>query len=176
MKKIVIGVLALLSMNSFAALPDHSKVRFLGNQMVQGGQAAQLGSWIVDHKIHTIKASYSVTRDGGLVGSSVALKGVDGLPAVIPAGAVLKGGIIDVIGAPSPASGTTILSLFAKEARDIMDFKEHQNVTGIIPAKFASLAPVKLIADRNVSLGIAGATLVNGKFNVIIEYYLSDTQ
>lgn len=176
MNKWILGVMlaALVIQPAAADLPSHNTVRQIGNQLPGGGQAAQIGSWIVDAKKHILKATYSVSRDTGSVGTSVALKGVDGLRAVVPKNAVVTNAWVDVLGAPSPASGSTVLALHLQDNNDIIDPKPHASVTGILTGKFSSVAPVKMRSNRNVSVGVTGATLVNGKFNVFIEYLLSD--
>lgn len=182
MAKWILGAtLALIWVSSAnAELPSHSKVRAYGNQLVPGGQAAQIGSWIVDHKVHVTKASYSVLKDGSLVGGvTYALKGVDGKAAVVPAGAVIKGALVDVI-MPITGSAAITAGLGVKAAGDVWAQQALSTLGGSIAVKTgvpSSVLPIKLTVDKNVSLALGGTGFVTaGKFNVLIEYYLSDAQ
>lgn len=179
MKKWVIGaaLLAVVSFNASAELPDLSKVRQVGNMTPVNGQAVQLGSWLADHSVHITKASYSVLKDGSvLAGTTLAMRGVDGKAAVVPSGAIIKNVWVDVLIPLAGTSGVTA-GIGVNAASDTWPSQPLANLGSAVAVKSgqqSSVLPMKLTAKKNVSLAIGTGHLTTGKFNVLVEYYLSD--
>lgn len=178
MKKLFLVLLAALTASqAFAAsgLPTPAEVRsLLNNGGVEGARRAQLGSQIVDHKIQVLRCSYNFATQGGAVGSVNLKSAVDSKDCVLPAGAIIKQVLIDVITAgTTSASGT--MALTAQSAGDLKAALAAASYTGLvagIPVGTAATM-IKLTAARTLIGTIATGALTAGKWYVIVEYYIS---
>jgi len=120
------------------------------------------------------KFQYDFTVHGGTVGS-INLTGDQ-----LPIGAVVYGGIIDVITALGSAGGATG-ALNVEAANDLVSATvvagapwSTTGLKAIIPVATAG-SSVKLTAARNIVLTVAVADLNAGKFNLFLVYFRSAT-
>jgi len=120
------------------------------------------------------KFSYDFDQRGGAVGDIV----LAGEP--LPDNAIIWDGVVDVITPlTSGGSGTGAVST-AQSANDLITAAAVSGAPwstagskAIVPVGTAA-ASIKMTADRAPKLVIAVADLTAGKFNLFIEYYLSD--
>lgn len=148
----------------------------------QGFQNSQLGTKVIRDTVHDLVVQYSFATDGGAISTKTNLRvpSTGGSPgeikATLPKGAVVIGCYIDVITAgTTSASGTMALST-GQTAADLKAATAAASYTGIvacIPTGSAASA-IKLTADSTPYYAIATGALTAGKWNLHIQYVLSD--
>lgn len=106
MKSFLVLALALSALNAQAAFPVAEEVRDELNQSPYG-QHVQLGTQLQSKKVHLLRAQYDAETMGGAVGQ-IQLRDVDGKPAVIPAGAIVKDCLIHVLDPPLSTGSAVI--------------------------------------------------------------------
>jgi hypothetical protein len=126
--------------------------------------------------LKSAQAEYDFAVDGGAV-STITLRqgGGNTLPNLIPSGAVILGGYIEVDTLLTTASGNTgTVAVQAEAAGDLQAAAVTSgapwSTTGrksITPA-FTGAASVKTTADRNIKIVVAAITA--GKFRVVVYY------
>lgn len=153
-----------------------------------------LGSQIVRRSKRVVKGLYDFSVLGGAIGtiklidpvqaisSQPKLLGVQGVPnLILPPSSIIVRALIDVITAPVGASatiaiGTGVAANDLKTATAITSYSV--GLLDGIPVNTAATSikvPVAQAAPGvNPSMTIATTALTAGKFNVHIEYYLSD--
>lgn len=180
MKSFLIAVvLALVSTQAHALTrAEELAAQFKLNKASPNAMAqTKLGDRVIAGSYHTLRVKYDFAIEGGSV-ATVSLKdAVTGLPAVLPKGAIIRHCIIDTItqGATS-ASGTVALN--AQSAGDLKAALAAASYTGLVacvPVGTAATA-IKLTDDRTLTATVATGALTAGKFYVIIQYEMSDTE
>lgn len=142
-----------------------------------------LGTKVVREQIRDLVVQYDFTKDGGAITTKKNLRfptDLGGTPAAtsaaIPKGALVVGCYIDVITAgTTSASGTMALST-GQAAGDLKAALAAASYTGIvacIPVGTAATA-IKITADAVPFYAIATGALTGGKWNLHIQYVLSD--
>ncbi len=119
-----------------------------------------------------VKAVWDFAVQGGAVGT-LNLKDDQGDEIVLPAGAIITGGMIDVLTAMDSAGGTGTIALGANTGVDLLaavDADTLSDLVAIVPVGTAATA-VKLTAASNVKLDIGTEALTAGKIAVYLEYY-----
>lgn len=142
-----------------------------------GMQKYQLGTLLVRDKVWVLKGVYDFAKQGGATGT-INLKNIYSNTLYLPKGAVIKDCYLDVITAPTSAGSATIAISSGKAANDLKSAAQSSGFSGImacVPVSTAATA-IKLTADVTPVIVIGTAALTAGKINVIIEYYLSDTE
>jgi len=113
------------------------------------------------------QGDYDFAVDGGATGTIV-LRSTDG---VIPLGARIMGGYLDVLTACLSATGT--MAVNSEAAADILAATAQAGLTvggkSVIPV-FTGASSVKMTADRNPALVIATAAFTAGKFSLVLFY------
>lgn len=179
MKTFLTLLLALVPVLSFAAFKTPAETRFLMNQGY--GSTVQLGSQLIDKKVHTLKAQYDFANLGGTSGSKNLLD-VDGKAAKLPDNAIVVDCLIDVITAPTSTGVPTLAISTGESAADIKAATALGSYTGLvacIPVGSAATS-IKMTAERTPTITVttvsvnADGTLTAGKLNVLIQYLLSD--
>ncbi len=141
-----------------------------------------LGTRVVRDSVHLLRVQYDFSIMGGAIGTMnlryAPSPGVQNAAssAKLPKNALVVGCYIDVITAPTSASSPTIGLGTGQTGVDLKAATAIASYTGVvacIPTGSAASA-IKLTADSTPSMVIAAATLTAGKFNVDIEYILSD--
>lgn len=163
-----------------AGTPSPASVRTLLNLGGANGAAFQLvrlGTQLADKKVQVMKASYDFAVQGGSDVASLNLKDTDLKDAVIPKSAIIKQVLIDTITAPVGTNATITLAADTPGA----DLKAATAITSYTAGSLQAGTPVgtaatmhKMLADRTITMRVLGNNLTAGKFNVFIEYYLSN--
>lgn len=174
--------IAILTGTAFGAFPTPNEVeKILNLGGAEGIRKVQLGTQITQKKVQVIKGTYDFNRDGGASTAFITLKDADGKAAVIPKSAVIKQVTIDLLHAPLASTGVANISLGITTATDLYaaNLVSAMTTMSLISgtATGTAINMLKLpstIAGRTPSVNITTNSLSQGKFNVIIEYYLSD--
>lgn len=134
----------------------------------------QLGRLIIKQNQRLLKCTYDFTKQGGAI-SSINLQNEDGKACIVPNKAIIRDVLIDVLTAgTTSASGT--MALTAQSAGDLKAALAAASYTGLVagvPVGTAATA-IKMTADRTVIGTIATGALTAGKWNVLIEYIISE--
>lgn len=171
---IAVAVLGVAGFTAHAALKGPADTKFILNNMGSAAQAVQLGTQLVEGKRHVLKAVYDYSVLGG-ASTTLTLRGPDNLDAVIPDNAIVRDVLIDVLTAPTSATSTATVALQIKTASDLLVPTTVTSVTGLMEGALdRNSSPIKLTADSNPKVVIASEDLTGGKFNVFLEYDLSD--
>jgi len=124
-------------------------------------------------RLKTAQAVYDFDVDAGAVGT-ITMRAPDGdvQGAVVPAGSVITGGLIDVETAVASATGTVALA--AEAAGDLLATISPTAAltTGrksIIPVG-TGVTSVKTTVARSLTMVIATAVLTAGKFRLVVFY------
>ena len=164
----------------------------------------QLGSQLIRRSQRIAKGTYDFAVQGGAVGNinlydSVYAPGVSAMPGqpqsvgvakqagvfkplILPYNSIVVRALIDVITAPTSGGSATLALSTGATAADLLAATAKASFTGLIdgiPVHSAATA-IKITQAVTGSQGvipflaIAVAALTAGKFNVHIEYYLSD--
>lgn len=147
-----------------------------------GFQTHQLGTKVIRDQIRVLKVQYDFAKVGGAIQTATKLPvpptagGSGAAFGTIPKNALIVGCYIDVqTAATTSASGTIALGT-GQTGVDLKAALAAASYTGIvacIPTGTAASA-IKITADVSPSFTIATGAITAGKFNVIIEYILSD--
>jgi hypothetical protein len=113
------------------------------------------------------RGEYDFAIDGGAQ-STIVLRTTDG---PLPLGAIILGGILDILTACLSATGT--MQLNSEAAADLLAATAQAGLTlgrkAIIPV-FTAPSSVKTTAERNPALVIATAAFTAGKFRLTLTY------
>ena len=113
------------------------------------------------------QGSYDFAIDGGAV-STITLRSDNG---PIPAGAIILGGVLDVLTAVASATGTVAAQVEA--AADVLAATGAAGLTlgrkSVIPV-FTGATSLKTTVTRAPTIAIATAALTAGKFDLILFY------
>lgn len=148
----------------------------------QGFQNSQLGTKVMRDTVHDAVFQYSFAIDGGAIttGKNLRVPSTGGSPGEasgkLPKGALIIGCYIDVTTAATTSASGTIALTTGKAANDILGATAAASYTGIVactPTGSAATA-IKLTADVTPQYVIATGAITAGKFNLHIQYVLSD--
>lgn len=142
-----------------------------------------LGTKVIREQVRDLVVQYDFTKDGGAITTKKNLRFPTDIgltpgstSATLPKGSLIVGCYIDVITAgTTSASGTMALST-GQAAGDLKAALAAASYTGIvacIPIGTAATA-IKLTADSVPYFAIATGALSGGKWNLHIQYVLSD--
>ncbi len=184
-------------------MPSASTVRFLLDHNIMRGDQTKLGTQLTDHKIQLLKGQWSFAKQGGASVLSpsafgIILQDADGKDAVLPTNAVVKMVTLDVIQTPtaSASTGFTLpkISFGVNTPNDLFPSTLATTLSGFVAgtpidtaATFVKVKRVQPAGPYNPSvfpspdkgnsalvMNIAGGSVLSGKLNVFVEYYLSD--
>ncbi len=125
-------------------------------------------------KVNTAISYYEFAEDAGAIGAIE-------LPGVLPLGAVVTGGFVDVLTTFITAGADAgTIALHIQAANDLVTATAvsaggniwDAGVHDIVPDATGSTA-IKLTADRQVVLTIGGQVVTAGKLAVVLEYVMS---
>ena len=167
--------LVLLTATANAAYPPLSEVEFVLNNSAAGA-SLQLGTQIASKKLHALRAQYDFSVSGGAK-STISLLDLDGKAAVLPANAIVKDCLVDVITAPSSTAAAAISFGLASTA----DVRELQVATSVYASGQVACIPVgtaatgiKVTSDTTPTITIATYPLTAGKLNLWLWYVVSE--
>lgn len=147
----------------------------LNNRMNNAAFQSQLGTEL--HKtLKCVKARYDFSVHGGAVGT-INLDDENGKDVVIPSGAIIWSGVIDILTGMTSAGGTGTIALTSNSAGDLKAAVDADTLSGrvaIIPVGSAATC-IKLTADRTITASIATEALTAGKFDVYLFYMFPQT-
>ncbi len=150
----------IFSLNSTTITPSSTEFNQLHN--------ASQGSGELEVQ-RVARCFYDVTVSGGGAGTST-------LSCTLPANAVIVGGLLDFATGITGGSGATV-AIQANTANDILSAHSINTnyFTGrmaIVPVYTAASA-VKMTGASSLQVVIGSSTLTAGKFNLFIDYFLS---
>lgn len=161
-----------MSMKASGEFTRAAMIKLL-NEMNTRAAKAQLGS-LLENMGNRLVAKYSFAVQGGAVGD-IALVDDQGNPATLPINAVVTDVLVDVI-TPATSGGSATVAIKSNGAADLLGATAVASITGKldgIPVSSAATA-VKMTAERTLYATVAVAALTAGKFNVIIDYVISE--
>lgn len=146
-----------------------------------GFQNYQLGTKVIRDQVRVLKVQYDFAKLGGAIGTKNLLVpatpgGPGAASATLPKNALIVGCYIDVTTAATTSASGTIALGTGQTGVDLKAALAAASYTGIvacIPTGSAA-SVIKLTADSVPSFTIATGAITGGKFNVVIEYILSD--
>lgn len=174
---------------AFAAvgMPSDSDVRYLLNTGQQGAlNKARLGNQVVDKTVRVMKAVYSTTFYTSTTVGLYTLRDVDGKDARLPKNAIIRQVYVDTLVDVQGMSNAMTISVGASAVhRDMLNqwnadwFRSTQprvsmNPPTVGPDQQLVASTYKLAAASTVDVHIFGAGIKQGKFNLWIEYLVSD--
>lgn len=130
---------------------------------------------VLNQKRGVIKCQYDFAVLGGAVGS-LALLDENGNPALLPSKAIITQVYLDIITACVSTGNDGTIALNANSAGDLLAAVDADTLSGVaagIPVGTAGTM-VKCTAARQITLAIATHALTAGKFNVFVEFVLSE--
>lgn len=122
--------------------------------------------------LKTVQGEYDFAVDGGAVGTITLRQGGSNLPNLIPAGAVIIGGYIEVL-TTCTSGGAATIGVNSEAAGDI---KAAATGVATYAAGVVAIVPswgtgaVKTTVSRSLAITIAVAALTAGKFRVVVLY------
>lgn len=178
MKKILFVLALALPLMASGALRNANGVpradaKDLLNKNGTVANKVRLGN-VLDNQLGAVQGHYSFAVSGGAVGA-ITLKDDDGAALKLPANAVITNVIIDVVTAPTSLGSATI-SVGAVSAADLLAATAKASFTGKIQGlpDGAVANMIKLTAEKTLTITVGTAALTAGKFNVIVEYVVSE--
>lgn len=160
--------------NSFVLTRD-AKLQLNGSPGSISPQDGVLGNLVAHRKV-LVKGNYNFARDGGAI-STISLKDEDGNPITLPAGLIVKDGLIMVSGANGLTSGGS--PTFDIGIAGGAEFKSAMALTAVDATNEAALIiPVSATASTAVvstaglfTIKIVTATVTAGILDVWLEGY-----
>lgn len=133
---------------------------------------------LIGAKVGVLVAKFSFAKQGGAVGDISLLTDLNSPTsyAKLPANAIIKQVTIDILTAMASAGGAGTIALKAVGAGDLLAAVDADTLSGLvagIPVGSAATA-IKLTAEKTIKATVAVEALTAGKFNAIIEYYISE--
>lgn len=125
---------------------------------------------------NVVKGTYDFAVEGGLVAGAKTLLDDDGNPIVIPAKAIVTFCLIDILTGMTSTGGTGTIALTLESAGDLLAAVDADTLSGRvagIPVGSAATS-IKTTVDRTLVANVAVNPLLTGKFNVFLEYVLSN--
>jgi hypothetical protein len=133
---------------------------------------------IISKKVGVLIAKYDFAKMGGAVGNISLVEDLTSLTSLakLPANAVIKQVTIDILTAMTSTGGTGTIALKAQSAGDLLAAVDADTISGLVAGVPVGTAAtmIKLTAERTIIASVAVAALLTGKFNVVIEYYISE--
>lgn len=177
MKFLSLLLVSLFSLSSFgASLSNVNALEYNFNRLTPSAFGLQqFGTVVAKQKLWSVKCVYNFAVDGGALGAHT-LKDEQGKACVLPNKAVVRDVLVDVLTAPTSGGAATISLGAGVSAVNFKAATAIASYTGLvagIPVGSAATA-IKLAADQSPSMTIAVAALTAGKFNVHIQYQLSE--
>jgi hypothetical protein len=135
----------------------------------------RLGSRVVKAVSRVAILRYSFAVSGGNIGT-ISLKSELGQAWTLPKNAVITGCVIDVISAPTSSGSATIALSTGQAALDLKTSTAYASYTGLVACIPVGVAAndIKITSNVSPTLNIAVASLTGGKFNVLVQYTISD--
>jgi hypothetical protein len=162
-----------MSYNTGQGQFGRGNMKAMDRKLVEGQGGNNSGDQFGAAGAQVAKATYDFSVDGGGIGTILLANSL-----VIPAGAIIFGGLIDGITLPASGGGATIavgLGSGAQAAalKAAAGFATYSagTILALIPVWTAATAFV-VAADTKISVTIAAATLTAGKFAVEIYYHM----
>ena len=151
--------------------------QFRFNQASPNAMAVErLGTFVVKQKVHVAIASYDFAVQGGVIGTGNLINVETKKAATLPKNALIVDCVIDVqTPATTSASGTIALGT-GQAGNDLKGALAAASYTGrvaCVPVGTAATM-IKLTADRTMTYTIDTGAITAGKFNVIVQYVLSN--
>lgn len=147
----------------------------LNNRMNVASFNSQLGTEL--HKtLNCVKGRYDFSVQGGAI-STINLDDENQKDIVIPNGAIVWDGVIDILTAMASSGGTGTIALGLNSTGDMkaaVDADTLSNRVAIIPVGTAASC-VKATADRTLTCTIATEALTQGKFDVYYFYMFAQS-
>lgn len=172
-------MLLCVGLQAFGASNDREYGAEFSFNHGSGFQNHLLGTKVIRDQARFMKVQYDFAQQGGAVGTVNLLVpktpgGPGALKGTLPKNALIIGCYIDVL---TPATGAGSIALGTGQTTvDLKAATAAASYTGIvacIPTGSAA-SSIKLTADRIPTATISVGTITAGKFNVLIEYVLSD--
>jgi len=147
-----------------------------------GWQNSQLGTKVMRDTVHDLVLQYSFAVDGGATTTGKNLRvpatagSVGALKGTLPKGAIVIGCFIDVITPGTTSASGTMALTTGKAANDIISATAAASYTGIVACTPVGTAAtvIKLTADVVPQYVIATGAFTAGKWNIHIQYVMSD--
>lgn len=133
---------------------------------------------LIGAKVGVLVAKFSFAKQGGAVGDISLLTDLNSPTsyAKLPANAVIKQVTIDILTAMASAGGGATVALKAQSAGDLLAAVDADTLSGLVDGipQGAAANMIKLTAERTLQATVAVEALTAGKFNVLVEYYISE--
>lgn len=142
-------------------------------QLIEGQSAINPGDQVGAGAAQVAKVTYDFTVDGGAITTISPVSSM-----IIPAGAIIYGGLIDVIVAPLGGGASVAIGLgsgaqaAALKAATAVGTYTIGAILALIPVWTAASA-VKVAADTKVTFTVSGGALTAGKIAVEIYYHMA---
>lgn len=136
-----------------------------------------LGTQVTQKKVNVMKAVYNFAVLGGASGTTLILKDAAGGQAVLPANAIVTNILIDGITVPTAGTTTALVAIGVNSAADLRAatlFSTYTGLIGGIPQGGNTTAVKVTTSAKAVTATLTLGSLTAGKFNVFLEYYLSN--
>ena len=177
MNKFALALVGLLLTAQAYALPvGHKLTRDALDSAATAGPAVQIGTQLVRNKLHVLRATYSYAVQGGSSLADINLLDSNGKVAKLPVGAIVREVLIYNRTAATTASQPAPIAISLQSAGDLKAATAYTAFTGLlagIPIGTAATA-ILLTAERSLTMDIATFNLTAGKFDVLIQYELTD--
>ena len=121
--------------------------------------------------LNCVNARYDFSVHGGAVGT-INLDDEDGNNIVLPSGAIIWDGVIDILTGMTSTGNNGTIALDSNAAGDLKAAVDADTLSGrvaTIPVGTAA-ASIKLTADRTLTVTIATNPLLTGKFDLYLFY------
>lgn len=130
---------------------------------------------VVNQKRGAVKGCYDFAVQGGATGT-IYLKDENGDVIELPNKAIITQSYMDVITACTSAGGAGTIALGVNTTTDIKAAVDADTLSGVVANIPVGVAAnmVKLTAARKLALTIGTEALTAGKFNVFLEFVISD--
>lgn len=183
MRFLLLGLIALASSLSYGKITSDQE--YILNHSGYAAQSTQLGT-LIDKNVNMLVAKYSYAIQGGSTTAPIYLLRnlTDSTSyAVLPNNAIIRHVYVDVLTQPT-SGGLPIVAVRANSTADLFPATAIASMTtgrlagavqgATVTSYFKLSADKKVVVELTKSGGGSVSPLTAGKFNVIIEYTVSD--
>lgn len=159
--------------SQFGQAPGRGNLWAMIKQLVAGKTAINASDQVGMGGAQVVKATYDFTVDGGAIATITPVSS-----PVIPAGAIVFGGLIDVVVAPLGGGASVAIGFgtgaqnAALKAATAVGTYTIGAILALIPVWTAASA-VKVAADTPITFTVSGGALTAGKIAVQIYYHMA---
>lgn len=171
-------VAALFAANVFGAAALTTDGAYELNKRSSVDRKYATGTKAYDAQQFGAKGTWSFSDQGGVANAILPLHDHDGKNVTLPAGAIIRDCLIDVVTQPVSSTGSSGIAFSSKAVADLKAATFPASLTTTTPIVCIPIGTVgtmiKTASELTLAIKVGSEALTAGKINVWVEYVLSE--